>query len=174
MAVVDVSSASITNQDAKPPVETPAYLWHGRLRSAVETIEVANGDSVASVYRFVRLFSSWRVDLLTLRADDIGTTTIGQFGLADIPSNGGSVNVKADGNSAANIFSTNVSLNAGAVTSSGLTFGNRDIANVKQRIFEMLGYTEDPKKWYDVVMVLSGASDGAGTVTIQCNYVDGT
>jgi hypothetical protein len=169
MAVVNVKSTAVTNADATPVDLSAPFLSHGRLREAIGTVEVANGDSSTSVYRMARLFSSWRVSEILESHDDIGTTTTGDIGLYETAANGGAA---AD----ADLFASAVVFNAGAVTAANVTFesGVSGIEEVEKRIWELLGLTEDPKKWYDLCVTLVGAADGAGTITLQVRYVDGT
>lgn len=169
MAVVNTKSVAVTNADATPVVLTGAYLAHGRLRDIPATVEVASGDSAGSVYRMCRVFSSWRISELLESHDDIGTTTTADLGIYDIAANGGAV-VDADA------FASAVVLNAGAVANANITFesGVNGIEDIEKRLWETLGLTEDPKKWYDLCFTLVGAADGSGTLSLLCRYVDGT
>lgn len=167
MAVTHTKSDMITNLDASPVVESPAYQNHGRLREMIETDEIDNGDSVGSTRRFLRVWSGWRVSELLVDSDDIGTTTAADVGLYDV--NGGAV-VDAD------FFASALVLNAGALSKVDITRESAvvDIANAHKRLWEQLGLSSDPKKWYDVATTLTGAADAGGTVTLRCRYVDGT
>lgn len=168
-AVVAVSSTLITNADAQPVVETPAYQAHGRVRQLIESVSIANGDSVGSVYRTLRVWSGWRVDELLIDAPDIGTTTVADVGLYKTAQNGGAV-VDAD------FFASLLVLNAGALAKVDIAreSGVITIANADKRIWEQLGLTVDPKIWYDVALTLTGAADAAGELGLRCNYVDGS
>lgn len=168
-AVVAVSSTLITNADALPVIETPAYQAHGRLRQLIESVSIANGDSVGSVYRTLRVWSGWRVDELLIDAPDIGTTTVADVGLYKTAQNGGAV-VDAD------FFASLLVLNAGALAKVDIAreSGVITIANADKRIWEQLGLTADPKIWYDIALTLTGAADAAGEIGLRCNYVDGS
>lgn len=141
MAVVNTLSTSVTNNDGK--YLNPAYKGGGLVRQMTETLEVASGDSVGSTYRFFRVWSGWRVDSMVLWSDDIGTTTIADFGLYDVAAvNGGAV-VDAD------FFGSAVSLKDGAVSNTDITYESAVVAieNRPKRIWEQLGLTADPGKW---------------------------
>ena len=168
-AVVAVSSTLITNADAQPVVETPAYQAHGRVRQLIESVSIANGDSVGSVYRTLRVWSGWRVDELLIDAPDIGTTTVADVGLYKTAQNGGAVGD-------ADFFASLLVLNAGALAKVDIAreSGVITIANADKRIWEQLGLTADPKIWYDVALTLTGAADAAGELGLRCNYVDGS
>lgn len=169
MAVVATKSTMITNQDATPVVEAPAYQHHGRLREMVESFSIANGDSIGSTYRVLRVWSGWRISDLVLDSPDIGTTTIADFGLYQTAENGGAV-VDAD------FFASAQSLKDGAVANTSIAreSGVITIANADTRIWEQLGLSSDPKVWYDVTATLTAAADAAGEAGLRLRYVDGT
>lgn len=168
MAVEARKSNLITQLDATPPVPRPLTEFGGRLKSQCNTVEAANADSIGTTMRILRCHSSWRVEDLILDADDIGTTTVSDFGLYRTSADGGAV-VDAD------FFASAVVLNAGAVANSLVTreSGVIDIANKHKRIWEQLGLTSDPNLWYDIVATLTAAADAAGTITLTLRYVDG-
>jgi hypothetical protein len=165
MAVVTQKSTSITNVDAGDL--NPDYKSRGVLREAVDTIEVANGDSIASVYRMFRVWSGWRVSDIIVDSDDIGTTTAGDIGLYRTNAEGGAV-VDAD------FFASALSLNGGALSGSNVTHesGVVDVANKGKRLWEQLGLTADPGVWYDVALTLTAAADAAGTFTLRGRFAE--
>lgn len=165
MAVVTQKSTSITNVDAGDL--NPNYKSRGVLREAVDTIELANGDSIGSTYRMFRVWSGWRVSDLIVDSDDIGTTTAGDIGLYRSNADGGAV-VDAD------FFASALVLNAGALSGSNVTHesGVVDVANKGKRLWEQLGLTADPGYWYDVVLTLTAAADAAGTFTLRGRFAE--
>jgi hypothetical protein len=169
MAVVTLKSTAITNADATPVDLSAAYLTNGRVREAVGTVEITSGDSIGSTYRLARVWSGWRISELLESHDDNGTTATADLGLYDIASAGGAV-VDAD------FFASAIVLNGGAVNAANITFesGVFNIDDIEKRIWEGLGLTEDPKKWYDLTLTLTAASDGTGTFSLQTRWVDGT
>lgn len=168
MAVVNTKSTQVTNDDASQQSLNSTLVSGGRLREKVATLETANGDSIASVYRFVRVYSGWRISDVILDSDDIGTTTIADFGLYDTAANGGAA-VDAD------FFASAQSLKDGALANTNITYesGVVDIANKGKALWEQLGLSADPKKFYDVAATLTAAADAAGTITLRVRYVDG-
>lgn len=161
-AVVNTKSTTITNLDAAQVVRAKAFANGAPIKEWIETLETVNGDSIASVYRFFRVPSWIRVSDLILDSDDIGTTTIADFGLYDTSANGGAV-VDAD------FFASAVSLKDGALANSNITHesGVIDAANYGKRIWEQLGLSADPQKYYDVCATLTAAADAAGTMTLR-------
>lgn len=165
MAVVALKSAAITNLDATPPVKNPFYSQEAPLREAIGEFVIANGDSVGSTYRVVRVHSSWRVSSVLADSPDIGTTTAADVGLYDTAANGGAV-VDAD------FFGSAVSLSGGAIANSDVTHESAvvTVANYGKRIWEQLALTADPNKWYDVALTLTGAADAGGTGMLRVRY----
>jgi hypothetical protein len=165
MAVVNVKSTAITNRDATPAVPNNAHIQHGVLKECVATYEVATGDSSTSKYRMMQVPSNARISQLLLVSDDMGTATAADFGIYDTTENGGSV-VDAD------FFSAAVSLNGGALSDSDITHGNAfGKEDAEKLLWEALGLTSDPKKYYDVVATLTADSDAGGTMTLKLRYV---
>lgn len=168
MAVVAVNSTSVANYNAQPRVQNPRGKADGEVVRAIgETVAVANGDSVGSVYRFGKIRSSDYVDRIRLVSADIGTTTAGDIGLYRQQTEGGAV-VDAD------FFASSVVLNAGAIDSD-VTFeagaAGGLYTNGTKRVWEALGLTADPGLEYDVAMTLTGAADAAGTVLMRLYVV---
>jgi len=168
MAVVNTKSTQITNRDAAIQTLNKQVNSGGRLRSKVDTIPVASGDSAASVLRFFDIKSGDRVDELIMDSDDIGTTTTYDLGLYRTAADGGAV-VDAD------FFASAVVVNAGALAHQHVTreSGVVDIINKGKAIWEQLGLTVDPRLVYDICATLVGAADGAGDLTLAMKYVDG-
>lgn len=169
MAVVNTLSTTVTNLDANPAVQNPAYKHHGRLRESIEYVTIASGDSTGSTFRLFRCWSGWRVSELLLDSPDIGTTTVADVGLYDTALNGGAV-VDAD------FFGSAVSLKDGAVVKSDVVVESAvvTLTNRTKRIYEQLGLTTDPGKYYDVVLTLTGDADAGGSVLGRMRYVDGS
>lgn len=161
-AVVAVKSTTITNLDAAQKTKAKVFANGAPLKEWIETNEVANGDSVGSTYRFFRVPSWARVSELIADADDIGTTTTGDIGLYRTAEDGGAV-VDAD------FFASALVLNAGAIANSQVEHESAvvDLPNYGKRLWEQLGLTADPMVYYDVAVTLTGAADGAGTITLR-------
>lgn len=169
MAVVNTKSTPVTNLDATPFVENSALVDRGRLRSKTGTLESVSGDDIASVYRFVRCWSGDRINQVLLYCDDVGSTTIADFGLYRIAADGGAV-VDAD------FFASAVSLKDGALNAVDITHesGVYNIDDTEKSLWQGLGLSADPKVFYDIAATLTAASDAAGTISLKVTYVDGT
>lgn len=173
MAVVNTKATAITNADATPVTNNPTRLQNGRVKESVGTVEAANGDSIGSTYRLARLHSSWRISQVLLSCDAI-TTCAADVGVYDVAAvNAGAV-VDAD------FFASAQSLAAALVNSdigheadaadAGAGFG---LADVEKPLWQALGLSADPGKWYDLVATLTAAAGSAGTIAVRVRYIDG-
>lgn len=168
-AVVTTKSTAITNLDAAPRVKNNALIAHGKIREFVGTVEVANGDSIASILRMVRVHSAWRVTDVLLFCDAITSAAadIGLYDVADV--NAGAV-VDVD------FFASAQSIASALLTGTQVLYeaaaGPADVANIEKAIWQQLGLSADPGKWYDVALTLTAAATAAGTVSLKVRVVE--
>jgi hypothetical protein len=129
-------------------------------------VAVANGDSIASVLRFARVHSSWRIRRVLLSSDAI-TTAAADIGILETAANGGAA-VDAD------LFASAASL-ASAQSNVDVTreSGVITVANMEKQLWQLLGLTADPGKWYDLGATLTAAATGPGNAAIDVEFVDG-
>lgn len=161
MAVVQTNSAQITARNSG--VLANAAQVGASVESAVAQVALANGDSIGSVLRFVRIPSNARIVDLRLFNTAV-TAGAGDVGLYQTAGNGGAV-VDADFFSAAASIAT-----ASAGTS--VAFGNLlSPANRDKRVWEALGLASDPGRDYDVAITLTAATTAAGTAGVDVSYV---
>jgi hypothetical protein len=137
----------------------------GMLQGFSGTLESVNGDSIGSVYIFGSIPSNAVPHALRLYSDDVGTTTIADFGLYRTTADGGAV-VDAD------FFASAVSLKDGALNGSDILHESAvyDPDDVEKAIWSGLGLSSDPNLMYDVAATLTAASDAAGTISLQMQY----
>lgn len=169
MAVVNVKSTAITNADATTgQTLNVKALTGGVVKSARGTAETTNGDDIGSVYRFCRLPSHAKIVSIKLYSDDIGTTTIADFGLYRTEKDGGAV-VDADA------FGSAVSLKDGAISGTEIHHESAvyGVEDVEQSLWQIAAATSDPRVMYDVCATLTAAADAAGTISLVVSYVDG-
>lgn len=160
MAVVQTKSQGITAQDAFTTVNS--NIQQGGTRSDVGVAPVANGDSIASVIRLVRVQSNARISDAWLFTTAI-TGAAGDVGLYRTAADGGAV-VDAD------FFIAAQSL---ATASPGLNVIGGNVlapANREKRLWEALGLTADPVTYYDVAVTLTAAATAAGTLGIELKW----
>jgi len=161
MAVVAVKSTLITNADATPVVLNNPRVDGGFERVSVATAAITSGDSIASTYRMFRVPSNAVMTDLRIYSPDIGTTTISDIGLYDTAAAGGAV-VDAD------FFASALSLKDGALNGEDVLHEAAvfTIANSGKELWDALGLTSDPHKFYDVALTLTGAADATATVKL--------
>lgn len=164
MAVVALLSDLITAANAAPPTIVPAARSGGRVRSMVATVELANGDSIASTYRMFRVPSTARVESISLLCDAI-TSGAGDVGLYQTTANGGAV-VDVDAYASAQSIATAIT-----TVRNNIAFEARNISAAGNLVWQDAGLTADTQREYDIVLTLTAATTAAGTVTMILHYV---
>jgi len=166
-AAENLKSTLVTNADATPVDLSDARLSHGRVREMVAIIEAAGGDA-GSTYRFVRVWSGWRISGVYFASDDLNTNATVDIGVYQTAENGGAV-VDAD------FFASAVNVTSAAVAETNVTHesGAFDIDDSEKPLWQALGLTEDSKRWYDIGAI-SATSAITGTMKLRVQYVDGT
>lgn len=173
MAVVLLKGNIVTNADGgAPQTLNQARAAAARVKESVDTIEITNGDSIASIYRMARVHSSWRISQILAFMDAI-TSAAADVGLYDIAANGGAV-VDVDFFASAQSLAT-ASLVGIDVTHEAAGAGNQfgEIANIRKALWEALGLTADPNKYYDIAFTLTAAATATGTLSVMVRYSDG-
>lgn len=171
MAVVTTKSGVITNRDASPRVVSNSNVARGELAGFCGTLEVANGDSIASKLIMGSIPSNAANITLKLYCDAI-TSAAADIGLYRNTADGGAV-VDADffasaqSIAAAITTGTEVQHEADA-TDAGAGYG---LADVEKPLWQALGLSSDPGVIYDVVLTLTAAATAAGTVALRGEYV---
>lgn len=169
MAVVNTKGTAVTAADASPPANgqfVGMKVHGGRIKESIGVVEVANGDSIASVLRLARVSSNDRISRVLLSCDAV-TSAAADIGICETAANGGAA-VDAD------FFASGQSL-ATAVANVDVTHesGVFDIAAIEKPLWQALGLTKDPGKLYDVAATLTAAATAAGTVGLKVLFVDG-
>lgn len=167
MAVVTTKSNAITNRDATPPLKNGLQLGPRPVYEQVATVEVANGDSIASKLILFSLPSSARMSALWLLCDAI-TSAAADFGIYRTTADGSAV-VDADVFGSAVSIATAITVGTNILHESGVT----DIAYIEKPLWQLLGLSSDPGVMYDVVATLTAAATAAGTVSVRCSYTQG-
>lgn len=164
MPVVTVKSARITGRDSTPPVRGGLTLGPRRLYDECATVEVTNGDSIASKYVLATVPSHASMRELDVYCDAI-TSAAADFGIYRTTQDGGAV-VDAD------VFGSAVSLATANVVGNNILHesGVLDIAKIEQPLWQLLGLTSDPGVDYDVVATLTAAATASGTLTVRITY----
>lgn len=171
MAVVTTKASAVTAADAGTAVKK--ILSGGILKESVGTLEAVSGDSIASIYRLARVPSNARVSRVLLSCDAI-TTCAGDVGVYDIAAvNSGAVvdvDFFASAQSLATALSNTDITHEADAADAGAGFGQAD---VEKPLWQALGLSADPGKYYDIAVTLTAAAGSAGTVSLKVQYVDG-
>lgn len=171
MAVVNVKSTAITNADAKPKVFSTPNIARGKLHQSVGVAAVANGDSIGSTYRLCRILSGDRLATLAIFCSAI-TSAAANVGLYETLDNGGApvVSPSFTGTQAAAMLAAAQSL-AAALNGVNITYSVTTLANMEKKVWELLGFTSDPGRSFDLVLTLTAAATAAGTVGVHVTAV---
>jgi len=163
MAVVTVKSATITKKDADAADLIGSKAWGGYVQEWQDFVEVTNGDSSTSKFFLFEIHSSTRVSGVYITHPDIGTTGTCDIGLYEVD---GTV-VDAD------FFASAYSLKDGAKDEQVVTHESAVIGleECNEPIWELLGLSSDPNKFYRVALTLTADSDATGKVKLRIQGV---
>lgn len=170
MAVVNTKSNAVTNLDATPQVKNSLAIMGGVVREAIGTVEIAAADCNTSVYRMVRVHSSWRICNIIRYNDAITSGADFDVGLYQTAENGGAVkNI--------NCFADAVSLASGVVVGVEDLYeagADEGVEDLEKRVWEFAGDTSDPGIFYDLCYTGVAVGSGAGTLSVRVQYVANT
>lgn len=166
MAVVTTKSTRISNVEAAVQTLDFPNVNHGRKRAVCATLETVNGDSIGSIYRMVRVHSSWRLTSILLLCDAITTCAadLGLYQTIASPANGGAV-------ASVSCYATAASLATASTTGIELAYEFKDVANLQRSVWQDAGATADTNRWYDLAFTLTAAAASAGTLSLEVTYV---
>lgn len=187
MAVVTTKSPSITNWDALPVfIPTTGEGIEGPMRCITDNVTSVVGDSIGSIYRFVRIPTNAKVKRVLLNIFTASTA-----GAADIdiafsdsatdgtqPALAGGI-VQITGPADNKIFASAFTLTATA-NQKDMTFNTTSFTAVNQnqplwQVLVGLGatqFTTDPGGFFDIVMKLTTAvTVTAGVISMEADYV---
>lgn len=166
MATENLKATQLTNRDSVPPVANNRQL-DGILREVVGTVEAGAGDT-SSHYRMVQLPSWCRVSQIALFSDDVGASGAVDIGIFDTTANGGAVVSQA-------LFASAIDVNTAALNGSEVTYeagtSTAQIDDIEKCLWEQLGLSSDPQKFYDVVITPSTSLATGGTLSLRVRYV---
>lgn len=166
MAVVNVKSTSVNGADTG--ARASINVGPRRLYEDVATVEITNGDSIASTYRLARVPSSVRMSALLIKCDAIAGA-VADFGVYRTAADGGAV-VDADAfGSAVALTSAIVAQPLDVLHESGVL----DISEIEQPLWQVLGFTSDPQCQFDIAATLTAAATASGTLTAATRYTQG-
>lgn len=167
MAVVNRTSAYITNADATPVVLTDALSSRSDLKEAIGTITPATDDSANSIGRLVRVPSNARVSALTLSAADFTTAGVADIGVYYASDKNAGAVIDAD------FFASLLDFSGGPFAD--LTVINESTTNTLtkqvQPLWQAIGLTADPQCEFDIAYTITTAFNGGQQILCKCKYV---
>lgn len=169
MSVANTKSTAITNNDATPPVMNARNIDGGVVREKVGTLEIAAADCANSVFRMVRVHSSWRISDIIRYNDAITSGSSFHVGLYETAENGGAA-------ANANAYADAISLTSASVTGTHDLYeagSDKGVEKIEQLVWQDAGQTSDPNKWYDLCYTGATPGSGAGTLSVRVQYVAG-
>lgn len=166
MAVVFTKSAPITNRDATPPSLTNSRVQASDISESIGLVPVANGDSIASIFRMAEVPSNARVSDLHIKCGAI-TSAAADIGVYRNTRDGGAV-VNA------NFFASAQSLaSALAVWTDVLQESGVNTLPLQQMpLWQALGFTADPNTTFDIAATLTAAATAAADFVLRVRYAD--
>lgn len=166
MAIVNRSSAAITNRDATPRVLNNPAANGGVLREKVGYIPAAADDTAASIYRIASVPSSARLSEVLVTAADFTTAGAINVGLYRTTADGGAV-VDAD------FIASAVDMSGGPYANLDITHesGEFTLAESEMPIWQALGLTADPGIEYDIAATISTTFNGGSGIKFKVRYV---
>ena len=166
MAVVNVLSTLLTNNDAATQTLNRVDLDGGRVRVKRASVSIANGDSANSTFRLARIKSNDSVIGVHIFNTALGGSCATDIGLYQTTGNGSAV-VDADA------YASAVAISSASTTGVNVAWesASRAVSKIGQRVWEDAGLTADPQREYDIVATLTADSAAAGTLAVLIFYV---
>ena len=178
MAVVNLKSASITDQDASPRVSVQAGKGaSARLKAVDDYAAVAATDQATSTYKLVRLPSNAKIKRITLEGEALGGSCAFNYGLnyASRAEDVGAGIVAGAVIDADFFASAVVHTNAVAPTNITNEGGFFTIAErgAGQPLWQAAGLSADPGGKLDVVATMTVDAASGGNIYVMVEYVEG-
>lgn len=162
MAVVTTKSAALTAMDTAGAALPVSRQARSDMQVAVGKVEVANGDSIASILKFCRVPSNCRISQLMLRCTAI-TGAIGDFGA-----------YRADTGAVidADFFASAQTMASALTTPTDITNESTTYTPTmaEQPLWQALGLSADPVCQIDICATLTAAATAAGQATLEVRY----
>lgn len=166
MAVVNTKATAVSNADSTPPVINPHYAEKATPRVTPFKVAVAAADDDNSVFRLARLKSSAVILNVPVVNSAITGGTSYNLGFYQTAANGGAI--VGSGNQLA----TAVDMSAARAAPLDLRFEAAAVTTMGQRVWELLGLTEDPQRDYDLCLTGATVGTAAGDIAGYVGYIE--
>jgi hypothetical protein len=167
MAVVYTKSAAITALDTAGAALPNPRLSRSDLKTAIGMVTVANGDSIASIFRVARVPSSARIVQILLRTTAI-TSAAGDIGVYRETGVASGVVVDVD------LFASAQSLAAAINIWTDVTNESTTVTPVLSEapLWQLGGLTSDPGGMFDIAVTLTAAATAGGSFALAVTYAE--
>lgn len=166
MAVVFTKSAPITNRDAIPSVLTNSRVQASDISESIGLVPVANGDSIASIFRMAEVPSNARVSDLHIKCGAI-TSAAADIGVYRNTRDGGAV-VDADFFASAQSIASALAVWTDVLQESGVN----TLALQQMPLWQALGFAADPNTTFDIAATLTAAATAGADLVLRVRYAD--
>ena len=163
--MADIKSDLVSNYESTPRLHSAGHLSGARARRIVASVEKASGDGNGSKVFLCPVWSGWSIHSIRLFNDALTGATAVEVGIYDTD---GTTAVNAD------VYASAISLATASSVGVEHAFEARDVANVANRIWEDLGLSADPNRWYYLALTGTTFGSAAGTISAIVEYVDGS
>lgn len=164
MAVENLKSTSITNDDAIPHVfNNPGAGGPDELKEVDDYCTISASASVGSTYRLVRVPTTAKIKSVTLESEAQGAGKV-QIGVY-APNGGAVVNV--------NLLGNDIDLtSAVAPTNEVAQSGNYTLDKRSQPLWQAAGAASDPGGFYDIALTVhtTAITTGTGKTGLRVSY----
>ncbi len=164
MAVENLKSTSVTNDDATPIVlNSPGAGGLFRLHEIDDYVTLSASASVGSTYRVVRVPTNAKVKSVVLESEAQGAGKV-QIGVY-APNGGAVVSV--------NLFGNDIDLaSAVSPTNEVAQSGNYTLDKRKQPLWQAAGAASDPGGFYDIALTVhtTAVTTGTGKTGLRVGY----
>lgn len=183
MAVEVVQSTILSNRDATPRVPNPLY-GAGRPFVKKAVVLCVTGKTAPSIYGFFSIRSDAHIDTVLLTCDALSTSVTADLGCYETTRQGGGFATTIAGgvadaryNASAltntnEIFGEDIDL-SGALTKSQQLFANSSFVTrtkADQALWQLLGFTNDPQREFDLVLVTNTTVTAGGAIMVEVGY----
>lgn len=170
MAVVYTKSAALTTMDTPGSTAPMGRLSRSDLKVAIGKVEVANGDSIGSVLRFVRVPSNCRPHRVLLRITGTITTAAGDIGVYRVSRSTTSAGAVVD----VDLFASAQALSSALASWTDVTNESTTLTAtlLEQPLWQMAGMTADPCDQLEIAITLTAAAGAAGQITMAFEYAE--
>lgn len=170
MAVVFTKSAALAAMDTLGAASPASRLARGATYIAKGKVEVANGDSIGSILRCVRIPSSALVHKVELRITGTITSAAGDIGVYRFSRETQAAGAPVD----VDLFASAQALSSALPNWTDVTNESTTMTAtlLEQPLWQAAGAAADPGEFYEIAITLTAAAAAAGQVHLAVTYTE--